>query len=59
MRYRPGKMVDSKEGVKGAVEVQEGEVSNNEDFENLLNFRDVGKTINNFLGAKYVEVILW
>jgi hypothetical protein len=33
-------------------DVQRGEVKDTP-FENLLNFRDVGKTINGFLGEKY------
>lgn len=27
----------------------------NEVFENILNFRDVGKTVNEFLGEKYAK----
>jgi hypothetical protein len=35
------------------TDIQVGEVAS-EPFENILNFRDVGKTINKFLGEKYV-----
>jgi hypothetical protein len=27
-------------------------------FDNILNFRDVGKTINGFLGEKYVASVI-
>jgi hypothetical protein len=36
------------------TDIQVGEVAS-EPFENILNFRDVGKTINKFLGDKYVS----
>lgn len=26
-------------------------------FDNILNFRDVGQTVNNFCGAQYVALI--
>jgi hypothetical protein len=50
-------MADSKDD-KGILDVQEGEISNSEGFQNLLNFRDVGKTVNNFVGEKYVQSCL-
>lgn len=36
------------------TDIQVGEVAA-EPFENILNFRDVGKTVNKFLGEKYVR----
>jgi protein-tyrosine phosphatase len=35
------------------TDIQGGEALS-KPFENILNFRDVGKTINDFLGEKYV-----
>lgn len=34
------------------VQVAETSVSNAEGFQNVLNFRDVGTTVNQFLGEK-------
>lgn len=45
-------MTDSEDSLKDPLDVQEGEVTNAYGFENLLNFRDVGKTVNDFLGEK-------
>jgi len=44
-------MGDIKADVK--TDVGKGEVKD-VPFDNILNFRDVGKTINEFLGEKYV-----
>ena len=40
-------------------DVQKGAVTNVQvPFQSILNFRDVGKTINAFLGKKYVLFLL-
>ena len=44
-------MADTKKG--GAKSVKRRDVKD-VPFDNILNFRDVGKTINQFLGQKYV-----
>jgi len=36
-------------------DVQRGDIKD-PPFENILNFRDVGKTINEFLGQKYISI---
>jgi protein-tyrosine phosphatase len=43
-------MADSKPEVR--EDTQRGELKDTP-FENILNFRDVGKTINEFVGQKY------
>jgi hypothetical protein len=49
-------MTDSKDSTKESVDVLEGDILNPAGFENLLNFRDVGKTINDFVGEKYIII---
>lgn len=44
-------MTEGKADVKTSI--QTGEVLSGS-FENILNFRDVGKTVNEFLGEKYI-----
>jgi hypothetical protein len=46
-------MADAK--LELGMDIQQGEVRDTP-FENILNFRDVGKTINEFLGQKYGPV---
>jgi hypothetical protein len=46
-------MADSKENIKGSLDLQEGEISNSGGFQNVLNFRDVGRTVNDFTGEQY------
>jgi hypothetical protein len=46
-------MADSTKNTKETLlDVQEGEISNFVGFQNLLNFRDVGKTVNDLTGER-------
>jgi hypothetical protein len=42
--------------VKAPVEVDPGKENVRHPLDNILNFRDVGKTINDFLGEKYESI---